>query len=37
MSPETPRMNLAGFSQMTAILAFCANKNTSMGGGHIIK
>ena len=26
MHSDTPRMNLAGFREMTAILAYCANK-----------
>jgi len=33
MHPETPRMNLRGFSSMTGILAICA-KDTSMGGAR---
>ena len=37
MHPETPRMNLAGFSAMTGILAFCASNDTSMGGAHRIR
>jgi hypothetical protein len=34
MHNETPRMNLRGFRQMTAILAYCANQPTHVGGGH---
>ena len=37
MQPETPRMNLAGFSQMTGILAFCATKNLSIGGAYQVR
>lgn len=33
MHPETPNMNLKGFTHVTAILALCA-KPTHVGGGH---
>ena len=31
MQPTTPRMNLNGFAQMTAIAAYCASKPTNGG------
>jgi hypothetical protein len=34
MHPETPRMNLHGFSHMTSILAFCATKPMNVNGAH---
>ena len=32
MHPDTPAMNLRGFSDMTAILAFVATKPLHVGG-----
>jgi len=32
MHPETPSANLAGFSHITAVMAFCAT-NKNLGGG----
>lgn len=37
MQPTTPPSTLAGFSQMTTILAFVANKPTHMGGAYRVK
>jgi len=34
MHPDVPRATLRGFSNMTAVLAFCANKPTHMGGAY---
>lgn len=34
MHPETPGVNLLGFRNMTAILAFCANEATHVGGAR---
>ena len=34
MHPDIPRSNLRGFSNMTAIMAFCANKPTHTGGAY---
>ena len=33
MHPDTPRMTLSGFRQMTAVMAYCANKPLNVGGG----
>jgi hypothetical protein len=32
MHAETPAMNLKGFRNMTAILAYCANEPVHVGG-----
>jgi hypothetical protein len=34
MHSETPCMTLSGFRDMTAILAFVANKPLHVGGAH---
>lgn len=34
MHPDTPAMNLHGFSHMTAVMAFCATQATHVGGAH---
>lgn len=34
MHADTPAMNLRGFREMTAILAYCANKPLQVGGGY---
>ena len=36
MQPTTPPMNLTGFSQITAILATCANKPLN-GGAYRLR
>jgi len=36
MHAETPAMNLRGFRDMTAIMAFLANEPVHQGGGHKI-
>jgi hypothetical protein len=37
MHPDVPRANLAGFSNMTGILAFVATKNLSVGGAYMVR
>lgn len=34
MHPDTPAMNLRGFSHMTAVLSYCANKPLNLGAGY---
>lgn len=34
MHNDTPSMDLRGFRNMTAILAFCANQPTHVSGAH---
>ena len=34
MHPDTPRMTLAGFRDITAIMAYCANKPLHLGAGY---
>jgi len=34
MHKDTPPTNLRGFRDMTAILAFCANKPMHVSGGY---
>jgi hypothetical protein len=34
MHPDIPASNLRGFSNMTAVLAFCANKPTHLSGAY---
>ena len=34
MHAETPAANLRGFRDMTAILAYCANKPMHVGAGY---
>lgn len=36
MHPDVPSSDLRGFSNMTAVLAFCANKPTHMGGAFAL-
>ena len=33
MHPDTPRMTLHGFRQMTAVMSYCAGQSTHVGGG----
>ena len=37
MHPDVPSSTLAGFSNMTGILAFCATKNLSVGGAYRVR
>ncbi|GEM_PF-4482030 len=37
MHPDVPSSTLAGFSNMTGILAFLATKDTSMGGAYLVR
>jgi hypothetical protein len=34
MHSDVPSSNLRGFSNMTAVLAFCANKPVHLGGAY---
>lgn len=34
MHPDIPATNLRGFSNMAAIMSFCANKPLNMGGAY---
>ncbi|MEA3198930.1 MAG: hypothetical protein QOE90_358 [Thermoplasmata archaeon] len=37
MHPETPRMNLIGFSHITGIMALCADEKTHVGGARRLR
>ena len=37
MHPDVPSSTLRGFSNMTAIMAFVANKPTHTGGAYVLK
>jgi hypothetical protein len=34
MHPDVPSTNLRGFSNIAAIMSFCANKPTHQGGAY---